>query len=42
MQGTNRRGEGGEGYGTPDLSCDKEGEKRRAKIINGMGKKKDY
>ena len=26
---------------TPDLSYDQEGEKRRAKIINGMGKKQE-
>ena len=43
MQGTDRSGEGGRRacYVTPDLSYDKEGErKRRAKIINGMTKKK--
>ena len=43
MQGTNRCGMGWRRacYVTPDLSYDKEGErKRRANIINGMGKKK--
>ena len=42
MQGTNR-GEDGEKSllcDPPHLSYDYEGEKRRAKIINGMGKKR--
>ena len=41
IQGTNRSGErGGRAcYVTPDLSYDKEGE-RRAKTINGMGENK--
>ena len=43
MQSSNRSGEGGRRacYVTPDLSYDWEGERKKAKIINGMVKKKN-